>query len=367
MVMSATAQASRGDALLAPRFKRRSISADPGCTSTHCFLPNFCEARVILRVVVISELLAFVLALDGAGGLVEFWNALGRKSLMIQWIVLWDVLILCLLRSLLQRMQVVGTVVTTCAVSLAVTFAVSLGATQLLGLGDAAGFVARNLVIAAIVTAVVLRYFYVQHEWKRNIEAEARTRIQALQARIRPHFLFNSMNTIASLTRTDPERAEQAVEDLADLFRASLGQGEKIALSEELDFTRRYINIEELRLGERLRVEWTIDPKVPDGAAIPALLLQPLVENAIYHGIEPQTEGGKVRIDIRRDGDRIEFTITNPIPTTLSNYRRSGNKMALENIQQRLRLTYGAGSELRIRKTEDTYEVRFSIPVEGLS
>ncbi len=322
---------------------------------------------MILRVAIISELLAIVLALDDTGGLMEFWNTLGRKSLLIQWIVLWDVLILCLLRAPLQRMRVLGTAATTCGISLAVTLVVSLGATRLLGEGDPLEFVARNLAIAAIATAIVLRYFYVQHQWMRNIETEARTRIQALQARIRPHFLFNSMNTIASLTRTNPERAEQAVEDLADLFRASLGQGDKITLSEELDFTRRYINIEELRLGERLQVEWIIDPKVPDEAAIPALLLQPLVENAIYHGIEPSTEGGTVRIEIRRDGDRIQFSITNPIPATLSHYRRSGNKMALENIQQRLRLTYGSGSELRIRKTEDTYEVRFSIPVEGLS
>ncbi len=365
--MSVTADTSRGRTLLATNRQRRPPTAAEPCGSNQCFLPDFCEAAVVFRVVLISELLAFVLALDSSGGLAEFWNALGRKSLLIQWIVLWDVLILCLARPRLQRTRVLGTAAITYTVSLAVTLLVSLGATRLLGQTDAAGFVARNLAIAAIVTAVVLRYFYVQHEWKRNIEAEARTRIQALQARIRPHFLFNSMNTIASLTRTDPERAEQAVEDLADLFRASLAQGDEITLSQELDFTRRYINIEQLRLGQRLRVEWRIDPEVPDESAIPALLLQPLVENAIYHGIEPQTDGGTVHIDIRRVGDQIEFLITNPIPTTLSNYRRSGNKMALENIRQRLRLTYGPRSRLQIRKSEDEYKVRFSIPVRGVS
>ena len=365
--MSATAQTTRGQPLVTPAGHGGTASALLTCGASECFLPNFCDAAVILRVVVVSELLAFVLALDGTGSLTQFLDTLGRKSLLIQWIVLWDVLFLCLARALLQRLDLLGAAIAASAISLGVTLVVSLGAARLVEADDLAGFVMRNLAIAAVVTAVVLRYFYVRHQWKRNIEAEARTRIQALQARIRPHFLFNSMNTIASLTRTDPERAEQAVEDLADLFRASLGQGEKITLAEELDFTRRYVNIEQLRLGERLRVEWRIDPRVPDDVAIPALLLQPLVENAIYHGIEPQTEGGTVNIDIDRVDDRVQFTITNPIPTTLSNYRRSGNKMALENIRQRLRLTYGSGSDLSIRKTNQRYEVRFSIPAEGLT
>jgi two-component system sensor histidine kinase AlgZ len=226
-------------------------------------------------------------------------------------------------------------------------------------------FVLGNVGISAIVSAVALRYFYVQHQWKSNIQAEARSRIQALQARIRPHFLFNSMNTIAALTRTDPVLAETAVEDLADLFRASLGQRERVPLSEELKFTRGYINIEQLRLGDRLKVDWEIDETVPESLEVPALVLQPLMENAIYHGIEPQTTGGTVSISISRNGDMVEFRITNPLPTTLSSYKRTGNKMAQENIRQRLRLAYGELSIPRMEKTETQYSVSFAIPLES--
>jgi two-component system sensor histidine kinase AlgZ len=158
--------------------------------------------------------------------------------------------------------------------------------------------------------------------------------------------------------------AEQAVEDLADLFRASLGHQETVKLSEELEFTRRYINIEELRLGDRLQVEWQVDESIPPEANVPALILQPLVENSIYHGIEPQTSGGVVNISITKPNGSIQFRITNPSPTTQSQYRRSGNRMAQDNIRQRLKLAYGDASAMNINKTETQYVVSFTIPIE---
>jgi two-component system sensor histidine kinase AlgZ len=226
------------------------------------------------------------------------------------------------------------------------------------------GFISRNLAISAIVSAVALRYFYVQHQWKQNIVIEARSRIQALQARIRPHFLFNSMNTIASLTRTNPELAEKAVEDLADLFRASLGHQDMVKLDEELEFTRRYINIEQLRLGDRLSVEWNIEDAVDPDAPVPALILQPLMENAIYHGIEPLPEGGGVKLSIAQNTKQLRFAISNPLPAQRAYQHRSGNKMAQDNIRQRLRLAYGDTGSMNIEKTQDRYTVSFSIPLE---
>ena len=161
--------------------------------------------------------------------------------------------------------------------------------------------------------------------------------MRALQARIRPHFLFNSMNTIASLTRTDPERAEEAVEDLADLFRANLNEKRSsITLKEELEVARIYQRIEQLRLGERLHVIWDV-ADLPMRALVPGLLMQPLLENAIYHGIEPRPGGGIVTVSGALDGDIIALTVRNPLPEAGGD-AHAGNRIALENIRERMDL-----------------------------
>ncbi len=339
------------------------------------FLPDFCNARVILLVVLMAELLAFILALASLEPLPHFLINLTLISVFIQWVVLGNMLILCLSRTWLKDLPPIYAAFSGYCLSLLVTLLVSVITLWFTPVDTArfigenyshAVFIIRNMTISAIVSAVALRYFYVQQQWKSNIETEARFRIQALQARIRPHFLFNSMNTIASLTRTNPKLAEKTVEDLADLFRVSLGQREKVKLSEELEFTREYINIEQLRMGERLRVEWQIDEDVPSDTLVPALILQPLVENSIYHGIEPQTSGGVVSLSILRRNHSIIFTISNPLPQTLNPYRRKGNKMAQDNIRQRLKLAYGDKSNMEIRKKDGKYIVNFTLPIEEL-
>jgi two-component system sensor histidine kinase AlgZ len=224
-------------------------------------------------------------------------------------------------------------------------------------------FLVRNLGISAIVSAMLLRYFFVANEWRRNVQAEARARIHALQARIRPHFLFNSMNTIASLTRTDPLRAEEAVEDLADLFRVTLRDSETpLRLKEELELTRIYQRIEQLRLGERLTVEWDVDA-LPEGARIPGLTLQPLVENAIYHGVEPLPAGGVVKIQGERCGDDLMIRVTNPL-TERTASTRSGNQLAVQNIRDRLKLAFGERGRLDVDQTESWYQVTLRFPCE---
>ena len=171
----------------------------------------------------------------------------------------------------------------------------------------------QNLAVCAIATGLALRYFYVSHQWQANVEAEAQSRVRALQARIRPHFLFNSMNTIASLTRSDPKLAEQAIADLSDLFRASLREHrERIPLAHEIEIARAYERVERLRLGERLKVDWQVDG-LPMDATVPALILQPLLENAVYHGIEPLDKGGTIRVRGKREGTRAVLTIDNPV------------------------------------------------------
>ena len=194
----------------------------------------------------------------------------------------------------------------------------------------------------------------------------ARARISALQARIRPHFLFNSMNTIAALTRTDPARAEEAVEDLADLFRASLSDARaQITLREELEIARTYQRIEQLRLGERLHVRWDV-AALPPRAVVPSLLLQPVLENAIGHGIEPLPQGGTVEVRGWLDGAAITIEVTNP--TVAMSQRRAspnGNRMALDNIRQRLELAFPGRSGVEVDDQDQRYRVRLRFPRVG--
>jgi two-component system sensor histidine kinase AlgZ len=225
-----------------------------------------------------------------------------------------------------------------------------------------------NALVAAIVGAMALRYFYVAQQWRRSVELEARARIRALHARIRPHFLFNSMNTIAALTRSAPERAEEAIEDLADLFRVSLSDGRaQITLREEIEVARTYERIEQLRLGERLHVRWDV-AALPARAIVPSLLLQPLLENAIGHGIEPLPAGGTVVVRGWQDGDALVLEVTNPVAVgagATGAAPRKGNRMALDNIRERLELAFPGRSGVAVREEAGLYSVRLRFPRVG--
>jgi two-component system sensor histidine kinase AlgZ len=216
--------------------------------------------------------------------------------------------------------------------------------------------------VAAIVVAVVLRHLYVQGQWRRRLELEALARIQALHSRIRPHFLFNSMNTIASLTRSDPALAERVVEDLAELFRVTLGDARVPArLAEELEVCRRYAAIEQLRLGERLRIVWDLSD-APGDALLPALTLQPLLENAIYHGIEPAPQGGDVVLAVRREAPGVAVTLSNPLCSPGMHGHRDGNRLALDNVRERLLAFFGPGAALDVGPAGGRYWVTLRFP-----
>jgi two-component system sensor histidine kinase AlgZ len=212
-----------------------------------------------------------------------------------------------------------------------------------------------------VVTALALRYFYVTHEWRHNVELQAKARVHALQARIRPHFLFNSMNTIAALTRSNPARAEEAVQDLADLFRANLNEKRnQISLAEEIDVARTYQRMEQLRLGERLHVEWKIEA-LPTDALVPGLTLQPLLENAIYHGVEPRPDGGVVTVTGEFNKGMITIVVKNPVPAA-NLTMRDGNRLALANIKERLDLMYGERATVKAGRFDDQYIVTLRFP-----
>ena len=328
---------------------------------------------MVLAIVLVAEFVALVLALSQFTTLTDFWLRLARASLFLLWVGLGSAALLCAARRALSHRSTAAASVlagllligTTAAISIA-TLALGryfFGESQnaLLQPQSAAVFLLRNVSMCAIVSALLLRYFYVTHQWRKNVELQALSRINALQARIRPHFLFNSMNTIASLTRSDPRLAEQAVEDLADLFRSSLADASvKIRLKEELEMTRMYQRIEALRLGDRLRVDWDIDD-LPMRALVPGLCIQPLLENAIYHGIENLPEGGTITITGRDYGKGFDIDIRNPLPPP-SRTKHSGNQIALKNIRQRLELAYDRPAKVNAGPENGKYRVTLWIP-----
>ncbi len=336
------------------------------------FLPSFCDVRLVFAVVVIAELIAFVLVLVSPRVLGDPWSDLGLISLFMQWIALTSAAVLCLTRPLLARLGNMAAALVSYLLVLLVTALVSEMAFWLvvhsallpdMGRKGHEVFLLRTLTISTVVAAVVLRYLFVQHQWRRQLQAESRARIQILQARIRPHFLFNSMNTIAALIHTQPDVAEEAINDLSDLFRASINQShETTTLGDELELARRYLGIERLRLGERLTVEWDLDD-VPQDIRIPPLILQPLLENAIYHGVEPSPAGGIVRVSGRLDDGLVRIRISNPVPPVSAGGRtRSGNGMAQENTRQRLQLAFGRRAGFTAGLQDGEYRVAIRIP-----
>jgi two-component system sensor histidine kinase AlgZ len=226
-------------------------------------------------------------------------------------------------------------------------------------------FLARNTAIGAIIAGIILRYFYIAHQRQLQARAESEARLKALQARIRPHFLFNSLNTVASLAHDRPDLAERALEDLADLIRASLGDGAGLVpFSDEVALARGYLELERLRLGERLQVLWELDD-MTNTVPVPPLVLQPLVENAVFHGVEPRLEGGTVRVAARMEGGGLLVEVSNPEPATADALHRDGNRMALENIRQRLAGRWGGAASLTMEQGSGEYHVRLRIPEGG--
>ncbi len=342
------------------------------------FLPDFCSSSAALAVVLIVELVAILVAISRQAPQISFWLDLAGASIFLLWIGLVSAAVLCRARRWLMQMTIPRASAVAIALLLATVGIISevvyqLGRfwsggidTSALFPGDHLGFVARNLVIGFIVSSLALRYFHVSAEWKRSVQLEARARIRALQARIRPHFLFNSMNTIAALTRSDPQGAEQAVEDLADLFRANLSDARnQIPLKEELEVARIYQRIEQLRLGERLKVRWNV-ADLPMRALVPSLLVQPLLENAVYHGIEALADGGLVTINGSFDGEKIQLQVCNPLPEQQVSPAREGNQVAIDNIQQRLALAWPGKSSVEVRRENGEYRVTLTFPYQEM-
>lgn len=338
------------------------------------WFPNFCRPTVVFSLMVLAQLVVMVMWL-APGRPNDSLGALAVASLFGQWVMLLCAVSLCKLRSLLGRCSVItglslAYLLVLALVALATISAV--GADRFASFGLTTGgpairqYTVNNVLIAALVAAAALRYYYIQQQWRAGVQAQSEAQIRALQARIRPHFLFNSMNTIASLIRSRPQVAEEAVLNLCDLFRAALSDAaDDSTLGQELKLCQRYMEIEQLRLGDRLRVSWQID-ELPQREPLPSLILQPLVENAVYHGIQPLPEGGEVTISGSRDSGRWSVSVTNPRGPAVER-RPEGNQIALNNIRQRLEHRYAGEATLAIEKNADSFRVTVAVPMGDAS
>lgn len=320
-------------------------------------MPNFCHLGTSLRVIIAVEAGAVFAAFAGAGtpqqGLAVFseWSALLQPALLI------TLLALCLASPWINRlnyltgMAVFFSVGTAMPVIAAAVFERLLPGANLLS-------PLQTFAFSAVMSAVLAGYFHLRGKALSPAVTEAR--LQALQARIRPHFLFNSLNAVLSLVRTDPRRAEHALEDLSELFRALMRENrDLVPLQNEIDLTKAYLSLEQLRLGDRLSVDWHID-KMPSDALIPPLVIQPLVENAVYHGIEPHREPGQISLNIYRSGDTVHIVIRNPYAETGSHH--GGNKLAMNNIRERLALHFDLDATLKSELMGAVYQVHISLP-----
>lgn len=335
-------------------------------------IPNFCQWQALLTVAFVMQLIAIVLTLatptlDG-----RVLSRFVLVSLYLQWIGVSCAAVLCWARRFLLVARP-GVVFVVCwGLMVVVTIIISdLGylisrevLDQSFVSAESRGdFIIRNVCISAIVGLLLLRYFWARDQWRNQVHAEGEARYQALHARIRPHFLFNALNSLAALIPTKPQAAEAMVEDLADLFRVSLhGQQRLVPLSEELDLVRKYLRIEQTRLGARLGADWDV-PEDLMAVQVPLLTVQPLAENAVYHGVAKMAGTATIVIRGRRDGRDLVIDIENPLPPD-DQPGHTGSRTAVENIAQRLRLIYGERATLHLERDNGIFRARLRLPLK---
>lgn len=334
------------------------------------WLPDLCRLPRLLAMLGLAQLTVLVVWLVPHPSALWDLSAFVSASGYALWLALSVSVLLCACRRPLSRLPVrVGGLV---AVALAMV--VALGASAIVhglfasvgsdtGLPGFGRFVGGSGAVVALLTGIALRYFYVIDRWQAQVAAHARAETDALQARIRPHFLFNSMNMIATLLRRDPIVAERAVLDLSDLFRAALGAGEGTSsLADEVSLAERYLSIEQLRLGDRLRVEWNKHDPLPWDLRMPRLVLQPILENAVLHGISRLPEGGTIEVHLSMDDGVLEISVANPsLPPDSAPAQGAGH--AQGSIAHRLGFAFGPRARMRYGWNAGRYACTIALPV----
>ncbi len=339
------------------------------------WLPDLCRLPRLAAMLGMAELVVVVIAV--APGAERGWRAIDfvLASGFALWLALVVSVLLCVSRSRLSRgpamigafgALLLAAVVAWLGSALAFVLYDSLVAVAAEGRVGFWRFSLGSAAILTLIAGVALRYFHVSDRWQAQLQANARAQADALQARIRPHFLFNSMNLIASLLRRDPRVAEQAVLDLSDLFRAALVAGESPStLGAEVELAERYLAIESLRLGERLRVDWGKQEPLPWELPMPRLVLQPLVENAVLHGVSRLPQGGTVEIDLQVRERRLHLRIRNPAPSPEAAAApvNPGTGHAQRSILHRLGYAFGPSARMTSAWREGYYVCEIDLPL----
>lgn len=353
-------------------------------------LPNFRNLGVTLRILLISNGLALLQALLQANRWAELPQIMMQIASLLTPILLSALLLLWVGQPWLDRLAYWRGVLAVNVLAMALTLSIYYFGGELYHPrgGDGTYFdTVRYTLLSALVCNILLMYFRLRSRVLSRALEDAR--LQVLRARIRPHFLFNTINAVLGIVRANPKQAETALEDMADLFRMAMSDAQDLVpLRQEIELSKQYIALEQLRMGERLRVDWKIQD-VPGDVLIPPLLLQPLLENAVYHGIESLPQGGYIAIELERNGNEIRLKVENPCvqrshatPNTqqelsspdgagnsTGSFRpgkltrlHTGNKMALQNIRERLSLLFDAEARYQVENGKDFYRVEIALP-----
>ena len=315
-----------------------------------------CNVGVVLRAVLFVEAVVGVGAMFGAS---QFVDWLLRFSLLtggvlpatLAWLIG-----ACAFKTYLARLASLKQWLAGIALG-ALAGLYGCGLLVLLGLLDPAPWwasaAAGALLSAMLVAGLVWRA-------KARTPAAVTARLVELQSRIRPHFLFNTLNSAIALVRAEPAQAEAVLEDLSELFRHALAdQAESVSLGQEIELAQRYLAIEKIRFGERLQVQWSLDPEA-EGAKLPPLLLQPLVDNAVRHGVEPSAQGAQIKISTLRRGSVVVIKVTNTSPAGVG---ERGHGLALANVRERLALLHDVQARFKTGFKDGIFQVRLEIPL----
>jgi two-component system sensor histidine kinase AlgZ len=321
-------------------------------------IPNFKNLGVILRTLLLVNAFLLVFAFAQARAFSEFFSLVLQYSSVTQPVLFLSIALIYFAMPSLGKMTYGFAALLSYCITLASALLIWTTFENLFWLIDSPALL-KVLTLTSLIFFSIFYYFFLLN--KAYAPAIQEARIQALQARIQPHFLFNSINTVLSLIRQQPRQAETALEDMADLFRVLMADNrDLVPISREISLSKQYLALEKLRLEERLAVDWQVAEDC-NNVLIPPLILQPLLENAVYHGIEPLTEGGKVRVEIMKTMAYLHIIVSNPRPPLQT--QQHGNKMALTNIKERLLLHFDLEAKLETKLTEKLYQVQIVIPL----
>ena len=320
------------------------------------------QSRGVLATLIVSQVIAILLAFSPMS-LGDVWLRLAIFSCFLHLIFLSSLSLLYVCRALLTKLshpkQLFILVFTLLAITYVISWLFLSVFSDVFAMESRANFIVSNLLIVFLVTALFSQFLLIHNQKEQQTKALAQAELDALQARIRPHFLFNSLNTAAELTHYDAEAAEQAILALAALSQAAMRSGKAIKLVDEITLCRQYVALERWRYGERLVLSWQLPDELPD-IDIPCLTIQPIIENAVFYGVEP-AEQGNISVEMHQSNKAYTFIITNPVAKQGS-HSRAGNGMALDNIRQRLSLFYHQKAQLTTTVRDEIFRVKLVIP-----